>query len=203
MKFINIILFILGISLLSGCMEPPKPEELIAKTNDKYMMKTMVKYIKWGSRNPDMIVREVYISQLQGHTNFSISAALDEYRSKFDIMSEDMTRDYIKVAKSRGNIVKLYKNSVNKAISKVTPKGFYLDRGYDWSYYDLDPALIEYNKKGVIISVLLQKHKISKLGRMKNFLHYRYSEIISGNLAKKLEYVIGNDTLSNGFIREL
>jgi len=197
------ILLILGVSLLSGCMEPPKPEELIAKTNDKYMMKTMVKYIKWGSRNPNMIIREVYISQLQGHTNFSISSALNEYRSKFDIMSEDMTKDYIKVAKSRGNIVKLYKNSVNEVISKATPRGFSLEKGYDKAYYNLDPAIIEYNKKNEIVSVLVQKHKISRLGNMKNYLHYRYSEIISGNLAKKLEYVIGNDVLSNGFIREL
>ena len=201
------IVIALAIAVLaSGCMEAPKPEAHIAKSSDKYMMKSMIKYVKWGTRNPDIIVKKVYISGLKGHIDRSVQSAYNEYGSKFDIMSENMTKDYIKAAKQRGSTVKLYKNSVSHALAKATPRSFSIERGYDGYNYSLDPALIEYSKNGKIISVMLQKHKVSSMNMMsggKGFLHYRYSEIITGKSASKLEYSIGNDILSNGFIRKI
>jgi len=187
-------------------MEAPKPQEHIAKSSDKYMMKSLIKYVKWGTNNPDIIVKKVYISGIKGHTDRSVAAAYSEYKSKFDSISENMTSGYIQAAKKRGNVVKLYKHLVSDALSKATPRSFSIERGYDWYSYSLDPSLVEYTKDGNIVSVMLQKHKVSSMKMMsggKAYLHYRYTEIITGKSARKLEYAIGNNTLSNGFIRNM
>jgi hypothetical protein len=199
-----ILVLFVGI-LLTGCMEPPKAATHIGKSSDQYMMTKMVKYVKWGTSNPDIIKNEVYISDKKGHTDFSIREAINDYKNMFNSASEKMTKDYVSAVKERHNIVKIYKNSVNNALSKSTPRSFSIERGYDKILYNLDPALIEYNKEGNIISVMLQKHKISllTLGKSKSYLHYRYTEIITGKSAQRLEYSIGNNVLNNGFIKEL
>lgn len=204
LKWIKIVLALLMAGLINGCMEPPKPEEHIARASDKYMMQAMVKYIDWGSRNPDIIAEKIYISGDKGHIDGSIRAVIGEYNYKYDAMTEDMTRAYIKAAKKRGSIVKLYKKPVSLALANATPRSFSIDHSTETTYYNLDPALIEFNKDGEIVSVMLQKHKIYRQDKpVRGYLHYRYTEIITGKSAKRLEYSIGNNTLSNGFIREL
>jgi hypothetical protein len=201
--YIRLFAIIVASFTLNGCLEPPTPETLIAKSSDKEMMRTMTSYVKWGSHNPDIINHEVYISQVKGHTDTNQQDILNDYKAQFDASSEKMTQDYIKTAKARGNIVKLYNNSVNLALSNITPRSFSIENGWDAPIYELDPAFIEFDKSGGIVTAMLQKHKISRLqlGNSVQFLHYRYTEIITGNSAKKIQYSVGNNILDNGYIK--
>ena len=187
---------------LTGCMEPD-PAQTIAQASDKHMMQAVAKYGNTYTRNSDMIAEKVYISGKKGHVDGSLGAVEGGYAANFFILEEPLTQAYIKAAKSRGNIVKLYKKSVSKAIGNATPAVFQRESG-ERVFFDWDPALIEFDKNGNIVSVLIQKHRVSEVYSPAHaFLHYRYSIVITGKTASRLIYTIGNDVLNNGYIKQL
>ena len=202
-SWIKIIVTILTINALTGCMKPPTPAELIAQANDKHMVSAIAKYNTGFIKNHDLVVKHVYISGDKGHVDGNFATVEREYKSKYFVLTEPMTQAYIKAAKSRGNIVKLYKNSVSKVLGLNSPRVFSLYDG-DRARFDWDPALIEFNKEGEIVSFLIQKHKIGYMSKpMRAYLHDRYSVVVTGQTAKRLIYTIGNDVLENGFIKTL
>lgn len=198
-------------SLFSGCVMPD-PQQLLAQSTDKQMAQAFLgsdrvsKYeeIDSYSSTPDIIVLENYISEEKGHIDVNIADAVNEYSSSFDSSTDPVAQRYMKVAKSRGSIVKMYKTSVNAAIAKVVPNSNYMNNS-PYRRYDLDPAFIEYDKDGKIKSFLIRKHvfrSVRMFGGIR-WMHYRYSQIVYGNRTRVIEINIGNDVLENGYIRTL
>jgi len=202
-QLIKIIIALLAINLLTGCMEPPTPAELTSKASDKHMVSAIAKYNTEFGKGSDLIVKHTYISGDKGHVDGSFSAVRGDYKSKYFVLTEPMTQAYIKAAKSRGNIVKLYKNSVSKELGLNSPSVFSKMDG-DTAVFDWDPALIEFDKEGNIVSFMIQKHKVSYMSKpMRAYLHDRYSVVVMGQTAKRLIYTIGNNVLDNGYIKQL
>lgn len=208
-KFMLVGIFIA--SLFSGCVMPD-PEQLLAQSTDRQMAQAFLgstkvsKYERINSfaSTPDMVVMENYISDEKGHIDIDIADAVNEYSSSFDSSTDLIAQRYIKVAKSRGSMVKMYKTSVNTAISRVIPNSNKMNNS-PYRRYDLDPAFIEFDKDGKIKSILIRKHVFSSVRMFGGirWLHHRDSQIIYGNKIRTIEINIGNDVLENGYIRTL
>jgi len=206
-KWYNLLIVaIMGLSLMNGCGEPQTPEQLVAKSSDKAMMRAFSKpgilgkseYLQGYS--PSDLIR---IRTSIGNSHYGIGSARESYSSKYDSSRDKIAREYIKVAKARGNTVKLYKNFINNQIAPKIVHPF-LENGNSSVIpkYDLDPALIEFDKNGRIISILVRRHYFTPIGH--GFVaQQRDSIIVLGNTARKMEMSISNNTLNNGYIATL
>ncbi len=206
-KWYNLLIVaIMGLSLMNGCGEPQTPEQLVAQSSDKAMMRAFSKpgilgkseYLQ--SYSPSDLIR---MRTSIGNSHYGMGNARGSYASKYDSSRDKIAQEYIKVAKSRGNTVKLYKNSINNQIAPKIVHPF-LENGNSavMPRYDLDPALIEFDKNGRIVSILVRRHYFTSIGN--GFVAQdRDTIVILGNTARKMEMSIGNNALDNGYIATL
>jgi len=200
-KFITVIT-VLG--LMSGCVEPLTPQQVIAKSADKQMASTFLKKgilpkkEKLYDWSPSDIIQTR--RALQTVTS-DISDAIRSYNSKYDSSTDTIARLFIKTARARGNKVKLYKNSVNNAIAPFVPAGSYANISI--KKFNLDPAFIEFDKSGRVVSILVRRHYFPSINNRGLYSHDRDSLILLGKFAKKIEMLVGNETLSNGYVSTL
>ena len=68
---------------------------------------------------------------------------------------------------------------------------------------NLDSALIEFDKNGNIVSVLIRRHKFSPLHKPSLVMHDRASIVLLGKMAKDVQYSLRQETLRNGYITKL
>ena len=190
------------IGLVNGCVEPKTPEQMIASSADKKMMSAFVK--NKSKLKGEYLSGNSYNINLRNNIEtvpFSLNRHIGSYASKYDASRDTIARLYIKTAKSRGNKVKLYKTSVNSAMARLAPQGSYAS--ISLKRYDLDPALIEFDKNGRIKSALVRRHYFPYLHNKSARAHDRDSIILIGETIRQIEMVVGNATLANGYITTL
>jgi len=114
--------------------------------------------------------------------------------------SDLLAKKYISVAKSRGNIVKLYKPKMGQIINNNFKQPFTPgQQTREW--YGLDNALIEYDKTGKIVSFMARAHQaITTIG----VRVYQYTTIYMGpGNSRHLENNTKNSDFQEYFVREL
>jgi hypothetical protein len=203
-KIVTSLGFLLSFLLLVGCAEPMKPEQQIAQSKDKQMMKAFLKpgilsekEELYKYRSPDKIL---FRNELQTVVS-GTSRATSSYLSNYDSSRDKIASIYIKTAKARGHIVKMYKNFVNAKIAKLVRPGVYSDISI--KKFDLDPCFIEFDKNGRVVSALVRRHYFVSINNRGLYSHDRDSIILFGKYARLIERLISNDDLANGYITTL
>lgn len=209
LQLLTMSILILG--ALSGCLQAPTPTKLIEQSSDKQMMSAFAKEgvlskNEWLEKffiDADNIYIKNFISGTKGHGDVGVKNAIDEYANLFDSSKDEIATLYIATAKSRGNTVKMYKTFVNADIGKMTPHLYEIRQSPIWRF-NLDPAFIEFDKNGRIVSTLIRKHGFKPNSLVEDgYLQYRSSQIVLGKEARYIEERLGNDVLANGYILTL
>lgn len=194
-----LVVFLVSIVIeLSGCREPADPltaQERLNNSADAFITKAVMDSIteeryKIDYRSNIILIKQ-YISEELGSISSSLKEVILSYGSLYDASTDKIARTYIAMAKERGHLVKTYKPSMNLKIIKVVP--ITLDINNKSSYTNLDKALVEYDKNNRIKSVLIRVHTISKYV---GWMHYRYSIVMYGDLARIIESKIENNSLN-------
>ncbi len=197
----KVVCFSLVTLFVTGCAlpQPKTPEQIVQASSYPEVTKNVMENLKDKKYSIDYmenrVVIQQYISGEKGSTDQSIDAAISAYTAKYDASNDQISTVFIDTAKQKGNIVKMYKKSVNLALVRVTPMPWditnYPSKG------DIDVAFIEYDKNNRIVSVLIRAHAFPKtLG----VLDYRYSIIAFGNLARGIESTVNNNVFTEGYI---
>ena len=195
MYFLSIVLFLAGCAL----PQPKTPEQIVQASLYPEATKNVMEKLKDKKYSVDYIENRIviqqYISGEKGGTDQSIDVAISAYNLRYDASNDEISAVFIESAKQRGNIVKMYKKSVNLALVKVMPMPWditnYPSRG------DIDVAFVEYDKNNRIASVLVRAHAFPKsLG----VLDYRYSIIAFGDIARQIESTVKNNVFTEGYI---
>lgn len=128
----------------------------------------------------------------------SVIGSMKQY--SYDASADALAVKYVENAKSRGNLVKLYRPAMGKQINDLFKHPF--DHGKNTrEWYDLDNALIEFDKSGRPISFMVRAHQAYVLigARVRQFTTIYFG---AGN-ARHLENNISNSAYQELFIREL
>lgn len=201
-SYMKKILFPLVLALfVTGCamVQPKTPEQIIQASSYPEMTKSVMdslnnKKYKVDYENHRILILQD-ISGEKGHIDRSIGVASSEYLSLYDSSNDDISNAYIKTAKQKGNIVKMYKKTTNLAIIKLLPMPWNVTN-YP-SKADLDVAFLEYDKNNRLVSALVRVHDYpTSIGIMND----RYSIIVYGPFARQLEATLNNAIFSEGFI---
>ena len=179
--------------------KPPTPQEIVSRSADGHITKAIMDNIKdkkyTVDYNSNRIIIKQYISGELGSMSGSAREAISRYNSSYDSSNDKIAQTYIEMAKNRGSTIKMYKQGMNLKIASIMPMNW--DINNEPSYGNLDNALVEYDKNNRIKSTLIRVHTVSKyIG----WIQYRFSMIMYGNLANKLESKIGNNTFDNMYI---
>jgi len=200
-NLIMTIAIVMALGMLSGCAEPKTPEQLVTQSVDKKMTQALVRSgalpsqerLKTSASDYEMIAFERTISKVSHGKKNAINRYLSSYRSERDAIA----RLYTRTAKSRGNIVKLYHRSINQDIINIVMNSS------PSTVDNLDSALIEFDKKGNIVSVLVRRHNFSALHKPSLVMHDRASIILLGNMAQDVQHALRQERLKNNFITTL
>jgi len=180
----------------------PSPQEIIQSSEDPYLTKNFMEFFKQHKLSDTKVdygksyikITE-YISGQQGHVNDSASEAIREYENNYDNLDQ-IAKYYIELAKKRGSTVKMYKTFVSSKIASLLPI-YGSDYRDNYSKFDLDNAFIEFDKNGMIKSILFRAHYFP---RSIGTLHYRDTWIVFGKYAKMVQNSISNSFLQDGYI---
>lgn len=198
---ILLIATISALGILSGCSEPKTPAQLVTQSVDKKMTSALTKpgalpskeRLNTSASDYEMLAFERTISNVSNGQRYAINRYQSRYRSERD----EIARLYTRTAKSRGNIVKLYHSSINERIVRI------IMNNSSSTAANLDSALIEFDKNGNIVSVLIRRHKFSPLHKPSLVMHDRASIVLLGKMAKDVQYSLRQETLRNGYITKL
>ncbi|WP_456470808.1 hypothetical protein [Caminibacter sp.] len=210
MKKVGFLFITILMLLMNGCanlnmsdlFKPPTPEEIIKNSKDPYLTKGFLDYFKNKKLNNVSIVYrsnyikiQDYISGQQGHVNMNITSAINEYLNRYS-NNDYISKLYIKLANERGNTVKMYKTFVTQKIAKLLPI-YGTDYQGVYAKLNLDNCYIEYDKNGLMKSILIRTHFFPK-----NFgtMHYRDNWIIFGRLINIVQNNLPNSVLEEGYI---
>jgi len=190
--------------LLSGCQIGPTPDELLTNATDQQMARGFIGNTQLGKEQTLEVFKTennmIVFENEDSSKYYSINQPTQQYINSSDSANDEIAKNFIKIAKSRGGTVKLYKTSVNNAISSLIPVSSSMYAGKIYNF-NLDPALIEFDKNGRVKSMLVRKHGFAEISGFGTFYkHHIYSYIVFGNMAKKIEMGINNNILDNGYI---
>jgi hypothetical protein len=118
----------------------------------------------------------------------------------YDASSDSIAKKYVEFAKSRGNIVKLYKPRMTGIINSMFKQPISaMQQTAEW--YDRDNALIEYDKSGATVSFLVRAHQaMTSLGVNSD----QYATIFFGpGNCRSLDNRTNNADLQNFLMREM
>lgn len=200
-KVIKLTIAVVISILMLGCASNT-PEMRAEQSQDKMMSNAFSSNLPRHEEinrfisEPDEIAINHYIDREVG-TGKSVNESIRKYRAYTDSSKDELSKRYIKVAKSRGNTVKMYNARVNEFLGKITPLTAKLL--YDGPRkYDEDNAFIEFDKNGRIVSMMIRKHIYPRIG---NFVsNYRVTHILFGKWASIAETRLSNSFLSDGYI---
>lgn len=118
----------------------------------------------------------------------------------YDSTSDILMQKYVAFAKARGNVVKLYKPKMGAIINSLFKLPFqHMERTAEW--YDLDNALIEYDKNGSPVSFMARAHQARTTFGVDD---YQYTTIYSGKEnCRFLENNTKNSDFQEYVIRDL
>lgn len=153
--------------------------------NDKY---------KLEKRNFDAIYLEKYITHQANFAEANRKINNGIYISEKDLAA----KLFIKQAIARGNEVRMYKKEVNTSINKNLKQAITAFHGAS-NRYDVDPALIEFDKNGSPISIMTRSWQtISAIGVDSRI----YTNIYFGvDMMRWFENNYTNHYLENNYIR--
>jgi hypothetical protein len=198
----KLLLLLISLFIVTGCFTPQTPEMRVAQSKDKAMTAEFSKNLpKNEDQNqfiakPDQIILNHYIDKEVG-TGSSVDEQIHKYLDYTDSSRDQIAKRYIKVAKKRGNTVKMYNSRVNEFLSRKTPMTAILTyRGV--KRYNVDNAFIEFDKSGRIVSLMLRKHVYPRIGSMVS--NYRITHILFGKWSRFAQMKLGNDMLNDGYI---
>lgn len=132
----------------------------------------------------------------------SLDTSMNTYM--YEGESDLLAKKYIATAKKRDNIVRLYKPMMGKIINQNFKQPFTPYKGTrEW--YDLDNALIEFDKSGKIVSFMARSHQGNSTGvaTKSGARVFQYTTIYMGPNARFLENKTKNSDFQEYFIREL
>jgi hypothetical protein len=114
--------------------------------------------------------------------------------------SDDIAQKYIAMAKTRNNVVRLYKPKMGAIVSRLFKKPFANKVSHERNsvWYDRNRVLMEFDKSGKIVSVLVRA-----MFEPENYI-YQYSTLYFGdNVDRHLVNNIKNSAFQEYFIKEL
>lgn len=200
-KLVKSVVALIATVFMIGCASNT-PEMRAEKSEDKAMTAAFSKNLPKNEEmnqfiaKPDQIILNNYIDKEVG-TSLSLREAVANYISHFDSSRDEIAKRYINVAKSRGNTVKMYNAKVNDFISRNTPSTAKLNyKGM--KKYNLDNAFIEFDKNGIIVSMLVRKHVYPTIGQATS--NYRVSQILFGKWSRIIQTRLNNNLLNSGYI---
>lgn len=201
----KIFKFILAFSLallLSGCLEPRTPDEIVSQSPYPSLTKDVISNVtKRDGFYSDYFSEYIEISHnLDGDAYFgySVDQVIFHYEKQYDSNNDLVVQTYIKNAKNNANTIKVYKSLLAKDLVRIMPLPRITSKN---SYkYDLDNIFIEFDKNNRIVSALMKVHVIFHGSQGKT--HSLYSMIYFGSLARKIENNISNKALENAYLRE-
>lgn len=126
--------------------------------------------------------------------------ASDMRKYSFDPTSDILAQKYIAFVKARGNVVKLYKPKMGEIINTLFKVPFQpMQQTAEW--YDLDNALIEYDKTGSPVSFMARAHQARTTVGVDS---YQYTSIYFGKEnCRHLENNTRNSDFQEYVIRDL
>jgi len=200
---IKICITALLIAILSACV--PTKEEKFARnqsranaSEDPVMVNAILGISKNSKYKANIGARHISLKIYNNLYENQISGAVNSYR-KNDSSNDQVAKTYIATAKKRGNRVAMYNSKVNKAILSLYNQGTRL-KGDVW-YYDLDNALVEYDKKNRIVSALVRINEF--MIPIGNVLHEQRSNFYLSSDARYIESKISKKALEDNFIANL
>lgn len=130
----------------------------------------------------------------------SMMKAMDAY--SYSPLNDEVAQRYVAFAKSRNNVVKLYKPALGEMINSMLQQNFYLQHDKNTSeWIGLDNVLIEYAPNGQIVSVMTRSHQA--VGNIGVNSHQYLNIYFGAGNSQYLENKIGNRDFADNFIREL
>ncbi len=197
----KLLLLITSLFIFTAC-SPQTPQMRMDQSLDKPMAVAFSKNLPKNEvvnqyiSKPDQLIMNHYIDKEVG-TGSSVDEQIHKYLSYTDSSRDKLARRYIKVAKARGNTVKMYNSRVNEFLSRKTPMTAKLTYSGP-KRYNIDNAFIEFDKSGRIVSLMLRKHVYPRIGSMVS--NYRITHILFGKWSRFAQMKLGNDMLNDGYI---
>jgi hypothetical protein len=122
---------------------------------------------------------------------------LKEFYVSLDSSKDDIARLYLDAIKERGNTAKLFRAPVNSMIANLISK----PRSSFPYYTDWDPALIEYDSNGRVVSALVRFVHVTPAA---GYLYLdQVCNILFDNFASTIEMNLGNNVLNDNYITTL
>lgn len=198
------IVFVLTL-MLGGCLAITPEQiqkanrEAAAQNSDRYLAEAFLE----PSFKPDKHTVNIYeASILIRRYNITVGGSPSECVTKY--LKGDSSRDriavhYVTAAKKRGNTVKLYSAKLNEKVRRLfrTPTLGFRGRGR----FDLDPALIEFDGNGRIVSVLVRFNAFET--PLASTLQTQHSTIYLGEHARHIEMQVNKRILEDNFMQAL
>ena len=134
-------------------------------------------------------------------TESSMNRIIDDINGySYDSASDVLVQKYVAFAKSRGNVVKLYKPQMGKVINTLFAVPFQpMKQTAEW--YGLDNALIEYDRNGSPVSFMARAHQARTTFGVDD---YQYATIYFGKAnCRVLENKTKNSDFQENLIREM
>lgn len=157
------------------------------------------------------IVKEGFVLEALSKSSLSIQKSMfresnmnyivnDMNGYSYDSTSDILTQKYVTFVKARGNVVKLYKPKMGKIINSLFNMPFQpMQKTAEW--YDLDNALIEYDKTGSPVSFMARAHQARTTFGVDD---YQYTTIYFGKgNCRYLENNTKNSDFQEYVIRDL
>ena len=117
---------------------------------------------------------------------------------KTDSSQDIIAKQFIAIAKKRGQTIKIYDAKANKAIV-----GCVRQRPAENTTLrsDIDPTLVAYDEKGNMVAALVRIHRFNQHMVTKN--HFVVSKIYLGSLARDIELQLGGKQLRKQLLRTI
>ena len=119
---------------------------------------------------------------------------LKEFYISSDSSKDNIAKYYLDTIKERGNTAKLFRSPVNSMIANMISK----PRSSFPYYTDWDPALIEYDSNGRVVSALVRFDHVTPAA---GYLYLdQINNILFDNFAGTIEMSLGNNVLNDNYI---
>lgn len=210
-KFMSAVALVLVIAMQFGCLEAMKLDvynSAIKQSSDPYMLQKFdIQSVAAISANINPTYGPWFVSLLSNNINKKANYegglnALQQAHLNFDPTADVIGRKYIEAAKGRGSSVKVYRPDVNETLIKIAARSASA-LGYNTTFRKFsnwDNALLEIGKDGRIISALARQQQVYTGS---SNIQDMYSVVIFAEGIRQFENMVGNNVLTNGYLRDV
>jgi hypothetical protein len=118
------------------------------------------------------------------------------------VLDDPVTQKYLEVARSRGNVVRLYRPALGSKVNALFKQYHLLQPDKNTKeWYGIDNALVEYGPAGQVLSVLTKSYQgVATLGVfIDEYVHVYYGPRVS----RHVENSISNTAFNERYLRDL